>query len=357
MTLLVLAVAFALVVSHLCSLLEAALLSARLPALAGQAEAGSRGAARLLEIKQRRLDDAISAILILNTVANTLGATFAGAQAGLVFGSAWVGVFSGVLTLAILVLSEIVPKTLGAVYAVPLSGFVGTALHFLTLLMTPALVVSRVLTRVLARRAPEPFSRGELAALLASAAKEGALSGIETRLVKNVLELHEISLREVLTPRPVLFMMEAAATVADLLAEAEAPAFSRIPLYGRDREDVVGYVLQREVLRAATEGGDRSRRLDSWRRPIAFLPESLPVGRALEGFLKGHEAIAMVVDELGSLAGLVSLEDLTETLLGAEIVDESDRVADLRRTAAERREDRLERLRRKRAAALQPPPG
>ena len=166
----------ALGISFLCSLLEAALLSARPANLAELRDSGNSGAGILLAIKQDRLDDAISAILTLNTMAHTLGATMAGAEATRIFGSTWVGVFSGILTFMILVFSEIIPKTLGAVYTRSLAGFVGHTLALLIRLLAPVLVMARALTRMLMRGSEHPFSRGELAAVIETASKEGALS-------------------------------------------------------------------------------------------------------------------------------------------------------------------------------------
>jgi len=348
LALLVVFVGFALGVSFLCSLLEAALLSARLATLSEQRSRGITGAGLLLEIKRTRLDDAISAILILNTLANTLGATLAGAQAAHVFGSAWVGVFSGVLTFLILVVSEIIPKTLGAVYSHSLSAFVGWALQLLTRFMAPALVLSRTLTRLLTRGEKTPYSRGELAAVITAATQDGALTPQESTLFANLLRFNEVQVEDVMTPRTVVFMMPAGASADDLLNEPEAEAFSRIPLYSEEPDDVVGYVLQRDVLKSLATGGDRQQKLETWIREIWFIPELIPVGAALRQFLERREPIAMATDEHGALAGLVSLEDLTETVLGAEIVDEFDRIVDLRQAAMELRDRRLERLRRKR---------
>ena len=356
LALLVLFVVFALGVSFLCSLLEATLLSAGMASLSEQRAAGNRGAGWLLDLKRTRIDDAISAILILNTLANTLGATMAGAQAARVFGSAWIGLFSGVLTLLILVISEIIPKTLGAVYARSLSGIVGWALLFLTRLMTPALVLSRVLTRLLTRGKKTGFSRGELAAVIDTAAKEGALTRDESSLLSNLLRSREIQIEDVMTPRTVTFMMPVDKTVEDLLSEPEAEAFSRIPLYRDDPDNVVGYVLQRDVMKAVVTGCERSRRLDAFMREIWFIPEVISVGQALQQFLKRREPLAMATDEHGAIAGLVTLEDLTETLLGTEIVDELDRIVDLRQEAMELRDRRLERLRQKRELVSGTPP-
>ena len=348
MALLVLFVSFALGVSFLCSLLEATLLSVGMATLSEQAAGGNFGASLLLDLKRRRIGDAISAILILNTLSNTLGATMAGAQASRVFGSAWIGVFSGVLTLLILVVSEIVPKTLGAVYARSLSGFVGRTLLFLTRAMTPALVLSRALTRLLTRGKKGGFSRGELAAVIDTAASEGALSREESKLLTNLLHAREVQVQDVMTPRTVTFMMSVDRTVEDLLKDPEAEAFSRVPLYRGDPDNVVGYVLQQDVLRSVAGGGEKRSRLEAFLRNIRFVPEIVNVGQALQQFLEQREPIAMVTDEHGGLAGLVTLEDLTETLLGTEIVDELDRTVDLRKKALEQRDKRLERLRQKR---------
>ena len=356
LALLILFVVFALGVSFLCSLLEATLLSAGMASLSERRAAGSRGAGWLLELKRTRIDDAISAILILNTLANTLGATMAGAQAARLFGSAWIGLFSGVLTLLILVVSEIVPKTLGAVYARSLSGFVGWTLLILTRMMTPALVLSGVLTGLLTRGKKTGLSRGELAAVIDLAAKEGALSRDESKLLANLLRSREIQVEDVMTPRTVTFMMPVDGTVEDLLADPEAEAFSRIPLYRDDPDNVVGYVLQRDVMKAVATGCERNRRLDTFLREIWFIPELTSVGQALQQFLERREPLAMATDEHGALAGLVTLEDLTETLLGTEIVDELDRIVDLRKKAVELRDRRLQRLRQKRELVSRTPP-
>jgi CBS domain containing-hemolysin-like protein len=350
-TQLLLFVGFALGVSFLCSLLEAALLSSRRGMLAEKKAAGRRGAGLLLEIKEQRIDDAISAILILNTVANTLGATMAGAQAAHVFGNTAVGVFSGILTLLILVFSEIIPKTLGALYAPKLASLVGYTIHLLTVVMSPALSVSRILTRLLAPSQPSKLSRGELEALIATAAKEGAIDPAQTRLLESLMRFDSVRIADVMTPRPVVVAMPGDATVADLLCLPETDAFSRIPLHEPDNPDeIVGYVLQREVLRVAASQGARDLPLGRFRRPVIFIPGFIRAGAALAQLLDKREALAIVVDEHGAIEGVITLEDLTETLIGAEIVDESDRVVDLRRSALDYRDRRLARLKERRAA-------
>ena len=199
-SLLLLYIALAVSVSFLCSLMEATLLSSRNSTLIDQQHHGNRGAARLLHLKVQRVDDAISAILTLTTVANTLGATLAGAQAARIFGSTWVGDFSGLMALLILAVSEIIPKTLGAMYWRQLSGFVGSTLHHLTLAMSPALVLSRVLTRLLTPNKASTLARRELAATIATAARDGVITSGESRNFENLLRCEEVRVEDVMTP-------------------------------------------------------------------------------------------------------------------------------------------------------------
>lgn len=357
MNLLLVYIGLAVGVSFFCSLLEAALLSSRNSSLTEQRDAGSSGAALLLDLKQQRVDDAISAILMLNTVANTLGATLAGAQAAKVFGSAWVGLFSTALVFLILVVSEIIPKTLGAVYSKSLSGFVGWSLHVLTRVMSPALVLSRQLTRLLTREQSLSYSRGELSATIADAAKDGVISPAASKIFDNLLQFDEVRVEDVMTPRTVAFMLPSNATIEELLNDHEAEAFSRIPLYGEDQDDVIGYVLQREVLKTKADGADTSLTLGRLMRPIPFIPEVATVGSAMRQFLERREPIAIAIDEHGGVSGLVTLEDLTETVLGVEIVDESDRIVDQRQAASTLRDQRMERMLNRRKTHLEAPNG
>ncbi len=346
MILLLAYVAFALGISFVCSLLEATLLSVRIATLNSLAAAGNRGAARLCALKKSRIDDAISAILTLNTVANTLGATLAGAQAADYFGSRWVGAFSGVLTFLILILSEIIPKTLGAVYARPLSGIVGHALHALTIAMAPALFVSGTITRFLTRGRKLTVSRAELSFLIETATSDGVISDEEARLFANLLSFNEVQVEDVMTPRTVTLMLPAETTIQELLDRSDVDAFSRIPLYRDSRDNVVGYVHQRDVWKAVARSGKQTVRLADFMRPISFVPELATLVAALQQLLSSRESLAIATDEYGGVAGLLTLEDITETLLGAEIVDESDRFVDMRETALRLRGVRLERIRR-----------
>lgn len=339
-------VGVALFVSFLCSILEAALLSTREGSLRQRTKAGEKGAKRLLDLKLERLDDSISAILILNTVAHTAGVAGAGLQAGIVFAGRPVvlGLFPVVLTLLILVLTEIVPKTLGAVHASRLVPFVGLALSFLVWTMKPFLVMTRAITGALSHSEGPSISRGELAAMVSMAAREGILRPGDSRVVSNVLRYDEIRVEDVMTPRTVLAMADASLSRRELANDDRCRGFSRIPIHDGDPDRVIGYVLQREVLSALARGGDPETPLREHRRDVIFFPETLTVDRALRRLTEGREHLAMVTDEFGGLAGMLTLEDLLETILGVEIVDEMDRVVDMREEAVKLREQRLEEL-------------
>ena len=344
-------VSIAIGVSFLCSLMEATLLSVRMATLTEQSRAGSRGARALLDLKRTRVDDAISVILILNTVANTVGAVLAGSEAARIFEARWVFWFSASLTLAILVLSEIVPKTLGTVYASSLAPLVGIALRGLTLVMLPVLFISRALTRLLTRRKPSAFSRGELGIVIEIATRDGALTREEFARFENLLRLREVQVEDVMTPRTVVSMLPSDATVADLLARPDADTFSRLPVSEGGSDDILGYVLVRDALSFAARDGDRDTPIRKFLRPVTFIPELVTIDIAMKRMIEQRESVAMVTDERGGIAGLVTLEDLTETILGVEIVDESDRAVDMREVALELRDRRLERMRRKREIA------
>ena len=339
--LLILYVSGALVFSFLCSILEAALLSMGIPELEQRKTAGDAGAIRLLDIKQNRIDDAISAILILNTIAHTAGATLAGNEAGRVYGDDFVAVFSGILIFLVLVFTEIIPKTLGTVYASSLVGFVGRALEMLIWTMRPLLVLTRLLTGLFTHEKHGTVTRGEVAAMVAMAARQGILRSEDQRLVSNVLRYDKILVEDVMTPRTVLCAVPAESTLADFLQYKEARSFSRIPVFRETRDHIESYVLQRDVLAAVADGQDPQSSIADLAREAFSIPESLSVAQALRQITEGNHHIALVRDEFGGVSGLVSLEDLVETVLGIEIVDESDQVADLRGEAIRLRDQRL----------------
>ncbi|MEM7482924.1 MAG: CNNM domain-containing protein [Acidobacteriota bacterium] len=343
MVLLLIYVGGALAISFLCSVLEATLLSVRTVELVERSSRGDRGAALLLELKQKRLDDAIGAILTLNTIAHTVGAALAGAQAAVVFGEAWIGVFSGVLTLLVLLFTEIIPKTLGTIYASSLTGFVARTTQFLTRLLKLPLWLIGFLTRRLVSKGHKPrVSRGEIAALAASAVQHGSLDEATSKVVTNVLRLKEVRVEEVMTPRTVVVMLPETTTLAEFLKDKDAGVFSRIPIYRENRDRVAGHILQREVLAAAARGDDPATPLSAFSRESVFVAEFESVEKVLQRMIETREHMALVNDEFGGLAGLVTLEDLVETAFGVEILDETDRVSDLREEAKKVARERYE---------------
>ena len=342
-TLLVIYVAGTLGISFVCSLLEASLLSVSLASLSEKKETG-RGVRWLHELKATRIDDAISAILTLNTISNTLGATLAGAQAHKITDDFWVGVFSGVLTFLILTLSEIIPKTLGATYSRQLAGPVGYILKMMTVTMAPILFFTRALTRLLTRGEERGISRGELEAIIDMAATTGQLQRHEKALYLNILRLDEIRIGDVMTPRTVTYMLPAEMSIDEFLSDPQGKSHTRIPLYEENRDQVIGYVFQRDVLRAVLEGASRELPLSKYAREVKYLPEIGTLRKALNELAHGKDTLAMVADEHGGTCGLVTVEDIFETILGIEIVDEVDQVADLRQRAKSVRDKRLARM-------------
>jgi len=352
MTLLVLTLSFALAISFVCSLFEAVLLSGSIGELEDRRSKGNLGAGVLLKLKQKRINDAITAILTLNTIAHTAGTSFAGAQAAKVLGNdEWtIGIFSISLVIVVLVGTEIIPKTLGTVYSSKLSGITGRGIHFMILMVSPLLAFTRLITGALESSEKQSVSRGELAAMVAIAAKEGTLHADDSRLVSNALRYHQIKVEDVMTPRTVIIMVPADTPIQALIHDDRLRVFSRIPVYEGTRDNVVGYILLREVLAAVARGVSTKVLVSSFARKVAIIPEGASLDRALRRLTESREHMAIVGDEFGGLAGLVTLEDLMETLLGIEILDESDRVADLRAEAALLRERRLEEQRSRDAA-------
>ena len=340
-TLLILYIALAIGVSFLCSILEAVLLSVT-PAYVGAMEETNPSAAGRLKELKADIDRPLAAILSLNTVAHTIGAAGAGAEAAAVFGSASLGVFSAVLTLGILVLSEIIPKTLGAVYWRGLAPFVARVLPVLIWTTWPLVKLSQLITKLIARGKKEgAVSREELAALAQIGTEEGVFDETEGRILQSLFRFRTLKAKDVMTPRTVLIAFPEDTSLAEIAA-VDQP-FSRLPLYRDDRDSVTGYVLRDDVLRAAADGRGAAPALEI-AREIMTVPDGLPLPELFERFLERREHLALVVGEYGGTAGVVSVEDVVETLLGLEIVDEVDEEHDMQAAARARWRDRAERL-------------
>ena len=300
--------------------------------------------------KQERIEDGIGAILTLNTIAHTIGASLAGAQAARAFASdtlteeAAVAGFSAILTVAVLVATEIIPKTLGTNYASALAPFVGYSVHALALVTKPILLVTGFLTRLMSRGEPEGISRGELQALVNMAQSHGAIEHDESRVLTNLLGFEGLAAEDVMTPRTVMRMIALDRTVGDFIDDQTLSEHTRIPVYEGNRDHVKGYVHQLQLLRSVARGGSRDAPLgDFMYDPWSSVSEDTTLGELLRRFLDTRDHLVIVQDAFGGTAGLVTLEDVVETLLGAEIVDEADRVVDLRVLAAELRDRRMAR--------------
>lgn len=344
MTLLILYVLLALGVSFLCSILEAVLLSLTPSYIALLRERRPR-VGRLLRRYKRDVDRPLAAVLSLNTIAHTVGATGAGAQAVRVFGEAWVGVISAALTLLILVVSEIIPKTLGATYWRTLAPAVAWTLKGLLIVLAPLVWLSQGITRLFSRDRPAAsVTRDEMAALAEHGLREGVFEERESHILKSLMRAIPLRVRDVMTPRVVLATMPESTRVGDLDWESSGLHFSRIPVHTTERrEALTGYVRKDELLVAALRG-ERERVLRSLRRPLLVVPDSLPLVDFFEQLLESGEVLAQVIDEHGGLAGLATMEDVVETFLGLEIVDELDSVEDMRRMAKLRWQQRAREL-------------
>ena len=335
MTLLVLYAVLAVGVSFLCSLLEACLLSVPHGYVRSLADRGAPFGGVLLGMKEQ-IDRPLAAILTLNTVSHTVGAAGVGAQAAVVFGSAWVGLASAVMTVLILVLSEIIPKTLGALHAKRIAVPAAVTIRLMILVSLPVIVPLEWLNRRLgAGGEREGMSRSELVATIRMGRASGALDSSEAAIGVNLLRLSNTRLSEVLTPRTVVFALPGSMTVGEVMRGHYPLRFGRIPVYGGSLDEVGGYV-SRYAIEAADSEGRGGETLSSLAEDLPVLPEVGTVRRAIETLLSSGRQIALVVDEHGGTAGVVTMEDLVETLLGDEIVDETDAVADMRALARER---------------------
>lgn len=319
--------------SFLCSIAEAALLSVTPSYVESMRSKRPKYAESLRRLKIENVDRSLAAILTLNTIAHTVGAILSGAKATVVFGSAWFGLFSAIMTLMILFFSEIVPKTLGAVYWKQLIG--PTTLFVQTLIWSlyPIVWVSERLTQWVSRgKKAHAFSRDELISMARIGEASGSMPTSESRILKNLFRLGTLSAQDIMTPRTVIASLPEGLSIADALDTATERPFSRLPLYRGDKDQITGFVLRTDVLMSyAKSNGETA--LNTIRRDIMTVHDSIAISELFDQFLKKRLHIAVVLDEYGGTKGLVTLEDLVETLIGIEIIDETDAVTDMRALA------------------------
>lgn len=337
MILLIMFVALSIGVSFICSVLEAVLLSITPSYLAQMRQQGHPAAGRLQQLKDD-IDRPLASILTLNTIAHTVGAAASGAQAAKVFGDAWLGAFSAVLTLAILLLSEIVPKTIGATYWRQLAPGATSVLRWMVWALTPFVWASEQLTRRLARGKEQPKLRDEISAMALLAKESGELADDESTMLTNLLNLRDVAVTKLMTPRPVLFRVDATMTIEDFLREHHDTPFSRPLVYAESRDNILGFVHRLELF-SANQHGRGKQPLSSVMRPIPVVHDSMIVTKAFDRMMAQRSQLALIVDEYGDVQGIITLEDIFEHLVGKEILDEADKTTSMQALAHERWED------------------
>ena len=333
MILLITFVLIALIFSFLCSIAEAVLLSVS-PAYVALLEKKNKPSGALLRSLKEDINRPLVAILTLNTIAHTIGAAGAGAQAQVVFGSNALAITSVVLTLLILFFSEIIPKTIGARYWKSFAPATAYTLRVLIVVFYPFIKLTEKFSFG-SEDGPRlsGFSREEFVVMAELSADEGQILHQESRLLKNLLLLSNTNVQSILTPRSVIFSRPEQTTVAEFFHRYDHTRFSRIPLYsGAESENITGFALRSDLLLAQSRGNTENH-LSNYSRSMGALPKTTSVARALEKFIELNAHIMMVVDEYGGLEGILTLEDLLETLIGDEIVDEGDETVDMRKLA------------------------
>jgi CBS domain containing-hemolysin-like protein len=324
----------ALGVSFLCSMLEASLLTISRARIRLLIEQDRRSGHMLLRMKDG-IDRPLAAILTLNTVAHTMGAAGVGAQVLVIFGNTWVAAGSVIITILILVVSEIIPKTLGAVHAKRLADFTAFTVHGIILMTYPIVIVLEMISKMLGGSSAAKVTRDEVRMVAAMGEDAGVLQAAESRVIHHLLRLDEIRVKDVMTPRTVLFALPKEARIADVMREHPTIPFSRIPVYEGTTDHIAGVVMKYELLDAARDGRD-DHLVGDLVRPVHVVPDTATVGHALNTFIQRREHLFHVVDEFGGTAGIITLEDAMETLLGVEIVDETDAAVDMRQLAEHR---------------------
>ncbi|GAB5492761.1 MAG: CNNM domain-containing protein [Phototrophicaceae bacterium] len=328
-------IGIALGVSFLCSVLEAILLSTSVAHVEMELENGKRSA-ELMQKHKADVERPIAAILTLNTIAHTVGAAGAGAEAVAIFGEAWFGLITTILTILILVFSEIIPKTIGATYWKQLNGFAAYTIEGLVWLLFPIVWLLEKTTQLLKSSEDIPsISRLEIEAMARLGASEGELVEREDRILRNLFHLEKVQVETIMTPRTVVLAFPNTMSVREVLEVHSTIPYSRIPIYTESMDDISGFVLRTDIYQTFAMS-DPETTLEDLKRTIAVVPETNSLASVFDEFIAKQEHILLVIDEYGGTAGILTMEDAIETLLGIEITDESDVVDDLRKMAEQR---------------------
>ena len=344
MTLLIVFLLGAMLISFLCSILESVLMSTPLSYITMREDEGYRAATLF---KKYKLDNAraIAAILSLNTIANTIGAAGVGRQAALVLESVPFGVVSATVTVLILVFSEIIPKTIGTSQWRRLMGFTAYTIRLLIFVLYPLVLLVEWFTKLIAKKDDEEtaVSREEVAAMADMGEDEGVIDEDENKIIQNIIKLGDVKAYDVMTPRVVAATAPESMTLKDFYKGDEYSHFSRIPVYAEEEDFITGYVLRSEALEELAEDHFKMT-LGEIKREIPLFNEEMSVADIWDSLLKHKEQIAGIIDEFGSFQGIITLEDIIETIFGLEIIDESDEVADMQQYARERWQQRQRRF-------------
>ena len=332
-TQLILATGSAIIISAFCSIIEAVLYSVPQSQVEVMASSGKKSGLILKKLK-KNIQQPITAILTLNTIANTMGAAVAGASAAVVFGEENLVWFSVFFTLTILLFSEILPKTAGVAYARILAIWIAIPLNGLVKIMSPLIWLCQAVTHLIPRQEKEALvSIEEIQAVALLGRKSGEIEPQQEKVIANILKLQDKTVRQVMTPRTVVFSLSEQLTIGEALKQKEQwSRHSRVPVFDKDQDDVVGVVLSRNVLLSLSEG-NKKQKLSELMQPVHFVPEAAPLNRILIEFLEQRIHLFVVVDEYGGVTGVISLEDIIEEIVGREIIDESDKAGNLREYA------------------------
>ncbi|MBT8449118.1 MAG: DUF21 domain-containing protein [Gammaproteobacteria bacterium] len=328
MELLLIFLFLAIGVSFFCSIFEAVLLSISDSYVAMVEEEGKPFAIRLRAMKDD-IDRPLATILSLNTISHTVGAAGVGAQAQIVFGEASLTIVSAILTLLILILSEIIPKTLGARFWRQLAGPTVLALQFLMVALAPLVWLCQKITGSIGSSGHSiTFSREEFAAMASRGVEEGIFDKAEAVTFKNLVFFESLTASDVVTPRTVVFSLDANLKISEVVDLVGKKQFSRIPIFGESNEDLLGYVLKHDVLLAAVQQRFDDKLIDL-KRDILTTSRNMSLKELFERMTERREHISALVDEYGGFSGLVTMEDIVETILGLEIMDEADTFEDM----------------------------
>ncbi len=338
MTLLLTYLLVALFVSFMCSILEAVLLSSTSSYIESLSNKGNSNAVEILKELKSNIDKPIASILILNTFAHTMGAAGVGAQAQILFGQEMETLIAVLLTLAILYFSEIIPKTIGAVYWKKLLVPSAYLISFLIKITFPLVWISMFITNSISKGKTKEsnFSRDEILAAVTMGEKEGSILSKESVLIENLFKLKNIKTKDIMTPRSVVFALKSTVSVEEAIEDDRMYIHSRIPVYGDTIDDIIGVVFNQFILEESVEERDNTL-LKDIAVPVHKISENVPVSLLIDLFVKRKTHLFIVEDNYGQTSGVVTLEDAIETLLGVEIVDEMDEVEDMQVFAKNRR--------------------